>query len=60
MTLDEGTRRDIVEAKEALERAEARWYLNLPGAQRTHTLYALKVLNRILDKEKATRRVGSP
>ena len=32
MTLDEETRRDIVEAKEALECAEARWYLDLPGA----------------------------
>lgn len=47
--MDEETRRDIVEAKETLERVDQRWVLR-PGSARVHLIHALMVLKRILDK----------
>jgi hypothetical protein len=53
--LDEETRRDIVEAKEAIERAEARLRSAMHGAAGVHTARALKVLNRILERHQKRR-----
>lgn len=47
--MDEQTRRDVVEAMEALERAKERWIAN-PGSAHVHMTHALVVLYRILEK----------
>lgn len=50
--MDEETRMDVVEAKEALDRADERWLDDNPGSARRHMIHALVVLERILAREK--------
>lgn len=48
--MDEETRMDVVEAKEALDRADERWLSDNPGSARRHMIHALVVLERILKR----------
>lgn len=48
--LDQDTRLDIVEAKEAVERALDRLNTDLPGSARSHMRHAIVALERILGR----------
>lgn len=52
MKLDHDTRLDLVETKEAIERALDRLNTDLPGSARSHMRHAIVALERVLGRDR--------